>query len=237
MVALTANMAKPDQSELRRLPIVVGALGGTLLFGNRLLTPMLTDSQARSDALGIILSALLILTGLLWQRVQPKLPDSVELVGKQGFELADDLPDAVKTELAWATHLLLTNTVTRSIVVWYGGRVLLRRGVLGASATVEPGVILRRVMEKQKPVYLVKLELYPGRVEFDYLPENTQGVICQPIGDRGALILGANAPRSYTQQDEVWVAGIADKIENTLGQFELDQVDSDQEPVSIGSGA
>ncbi|HEY9647706.1 MAG TPA: cofactor assembly of complex C subunit B, partial [Chroococcidiopsis sp.] len=103
-------MAKPDQNQvLRQLPIVVGMIAGTMLMTNRLLTPALTDSQARSDALGVILSAVLILTGLLWQRVQPKLPDAVTLIGEEGFELADDLPDAVKTELAWASHLLLTN--------------------------------------------------------------------------------------------------------------------------------
>ncbi|HBS69689.1 MAG TPA: cofactor assembly of complex C subunit B, partial [Cyanobacteria bacterium UBA11149] len=47
-------------------------------------------------------------------------------------------------------------------------------------------------------------------------PENTQGVICQPIGNAGVLILGANAPRSYTKQDEIWIEGIADKLGNTL---------------------
>lgn len=205
---------------LRRLPIVVGAIAGTLLMVNRLLTPTLTDSQARSDALGVILSALLILTGLLWQQVQPKPPESVTLIGEEGFEMAEDVPDAVKTELAWASHLLLTNTVTKSVVVWWGDRVLLRRGILGPNPTVTPGDILKRVVDKQKPVYLVSLKLYPGRVEFDYLPENTQGVICQPIGDRGALILGANAPRSYTKQDENWIAGIADKLDNTLGEIQ-----------------
>lgn len=183
---------------------------------NRLLTATLTDSQARSDALGVILSALLILTGLLWQQVQPRPPESVDLIGEEGFEIAEDLPEEAKTELAWASHLLLTNTVTKSVVVWYGDRVLLRRGILGRTPQVVPGDILKRVVEKQKPVYLVSLKLYPGRVEFDYLPENTQGVICQPIGDRGALILGANAPRSYTKQDENWIAGIADKLSNTL---------------------
>lgn len=210
-------MAKPDQYHvIRRLPIVVGAMAGTLLMLNRLLTPTLTDSQARSDALGIILSALLILTGLLWQQVQARSPDAVQLVGEEGFELAPDLPEAAQTELAWMSHLLLTNTATRSIVVWYGGRVLLRRGILGKTAEVKSGAILRRVIDKQKPVYLVNLALYPGRIEFDYLPENTQGVICQPIGSEGALILGANAPRSYTQQDEAWVAGMAEKLANTL---------------------
>lgn len=210
-------MAKPDQYHvIRRLPIVVGGIAGTLLMLNRLLTPALTDSQARSDALGIILSALLILTGLLWQQVQARSPDAVQLVGEEGFELAPDLPEAVQIELAWMSHLLLTNTATRSIVVWHQGRVLLRRGIFGKTAEVKPGAILQRVIDKQKPVYLVNLALYPGRIEFDYLPENTQGVICQSIGSEGALILGANAPRSYTQQDEAWVAGIAEKLANTL---------------------
>jgi hypothetical protein len=213
-------MAKSDPNwVLRLLPIAVGAVAGCLLLVNRLLTADLTDSQARSDALGVVLSAVLILTGLLWQQVQPRPPESVNLLGEEGFELEPELPDAVKTELAWASHLLLTNTVTRSLLVWYDGKVLLRRGILSEKREVKPGPILQRALEKQKPVYLVALKLYPGRVEFDYLPENTQGLICQPIGSRGALILGANAPRSYTRQDENWVGAIADKLENTLSQW------------------
>jgi hypothetical protein len=114
---------------------------------------------------------------------------------------------------------LLTNTVTRSLVVYYQDKVLLRRGILGVTSEVKPGAILKRVLEKQKPVYLVDLKLYPGRIEFDYLPENTQGIICQPIGDRGVLVLGANAPRSYTKQDENWIEGIADKLADTLRRY------------------
>ncbi|NEO04018.1 MAG: cofactor assembly of complex C subunit B [Moorea sp. SIO3I7] len=214
-------MAKPDQNDvLRLLPFAVGGLAGSLLLINRLLTSQLTNSQARSDAVGVIVCAVLILTGLLWQQVQPKPPDAVKLIGEEGFDLATELPDQVKTELAWASHLLLTNTVTRSLVVVYQGKVLLRRGILGKNPQVEPGAILKRVLETQKAVYLVNLKLYPGRLEFDYLPNNTQGVICQPIGNQGALILAANAPRSYTKQDENWIEGIADKLANTLsGHF------------------
>ena len=75
---------------------------------------------------------------------------------------------------------------------------------------------MQRVLATGKPVYLVNLNLYPGKIEFDYLPENTQGLICQPIGDQGVLILGANSPRSYTKQDELWIEGIADKLAVTL---------------------
>ncbi|GAB4321794.1 MAG: cofactor assembly of complex C subunit B [Leptolyngbyaceae cyanobacterium] len=212
-------MAQSDPNRvLRLLPIVVGSLAGSLLFVNRLFTPELTDSQARSDVLGVIACAILILTGLLWQQIQPRLPDTVELIGKEGFELKPELPEFIQAELAWASHLLLTNTVTRSLVLWYDGEVLLRRGILPDQKEVIPGPIVQRVVEKQKPVYLVALKTYPGKIEFNYLPENTQGVICQPVGKQGVLILGANAPRSYTRQDEQWIAAIADKLEYTLSQ-------------------
>ncbi|MGB5593307.1 MAG: cofactor assembly of complex C subunit B, partial [Crocosphaera sp.] len=124
-------------------------------------------------------------------------------------------------ELAWASHLVLTNTVTKSLVVYYQNKVVLRRGILGPNPQVIPGKILQRVLETQKPVYLVNLTLYPGKIEFDYLPINTQGVICQPLGEHGAIILGANVPRSYSKQDENWIEGIADKLTNTL-QTQLD---------------
>jgi Cofactor assembly of complex C subunit B, CCB2/CCB4 len=210
-------MANSDPNRLLRLlPLGVGAIAGTLLFINRVLTPDLTVSQARADAVGVIVSAVLILTGLLWQQVQPRLPESVELIGTQGFDLDSSLSEPIQIELAWASHLLLTNTATRVMVVWYDGQVLLRRGILPPVTTVQPGPILERVRSQQKPVYLVSLRLYPGRLEFNYLPENTQGVICQPLGNRGVMILGANAPRSYTRQDETWIAAIADKLNNSL---------------------
>lgn len=210
---------------LQNLPIAVGMAIGVGLFVNRLWTPQISEWQARSDVAGTIACAFLILTGLLWQRVQPKLPDAVELTGPEGFELAPNLDRPLQVELAWASHLLLTNTVTRSVVVYQGdreaGQTLLRRGVLGPQAIVKPGPIVQRAIDKQQPIYLVDLKVYPGRIEFDYLPENTQGVIVQPLGDRGVLILGANAPRSYTNQDERWIAGIADKLANSIAAATL----------------
>ncbi len=206
---------------LRLIPIFAGSLGGILLLINRFTTLQLTESQARSDVLGVILSGVLILVGLIWQQIQPRSPDAVTLVGEEGIEFAPNLPDTIKIELAWASHLVLTNTVTKSLVVYYQNKVVLRRGILGPNPQVIPGKILQRVLETQKPVYLVNLTLYPGKIEFDYLPINTQGVICQPLGEDGAVILGANVPRSYSKQDENWIEGIADKLTLTL-QNQLD---------------
>lgn len=201
---------------IRYLPLVVGGLGGVALLANRMVTANLTNSQSRADALGVLLSAVLILVGLLWQQAQPKPPDAVILIGDEGLEIDEALPDAIKTELAWASHILLTNTVTKVMAVYYDRKTILRRGILGKNNQVNIGTIAERVMKTQKPIYLVKLELYPGRVEFDYLPENTQGVIVQPLGEKGVMVLGANIPRSYTKQDENWVTAIADKLTYNL---------------------
>lgn len=201
---------------LRQIPLVTGAIAGFLLLINRLTTVALTDSQARSDVVGVILCGVLVLIWLIWQQIQPRSPEAVTLIGEEGLEFTEGLTDEMKTELAWASHLLLTNTVTKSLVVYHRGQVLLRRGIFGKGLLQQPGAIVERVLKTHKPVYLVNLPLYPGRVEFDYLPENTQGLICQPMGQEGVLILGANIPRSYTKQDEIWIAGIADKLGYTL---------------------
>jgi hypothetical protein len=201
---------------LRLLPIVGGSLGAVLLLINRWFTVELTNSQSRSDVLGVILSAFLILVGLIWQQIQAIPPKTVILEGEEGFELASDLPEQIKIELAWASHLLLTNTVTRTVLVYYQDRVLLRRGILKKNIHFQLGNITKRVLETQKPVYLVDLNLYPGKVEFDYFPDNIQGLICQPLGGKGVLILAANSPRSYTKQDEAWISGIADKLTQSL---------------------
>ncbi len=221
-------MASDPNRILRLIPLFAGGLGGILLLINRLTTVQLTESQARADVVGVILSGVLILVGLIWQQIQPRSPDAVTLIGEEGMEFNPDLPDSIKTELAWASLMLLKNTVTQSLVVYYQGKILLRRGILGTNSQVTPDKILNRVLETQKPVYLVNLNLYPGKIEFDYLPQNTQGVICQPLGTHGAIILGANVPRSYTKQDENWIEGVADKLTVTLetefnnGQLTMD---------------
>jgi Cofactor assembly of complex C subunit B, CCB2/CCB4 len=201
---------------LRLLPFGVGGIAGTFLLVNRLVSEGLTPAQSRSDVVGVILCAVMVLIGLLWQRVQPRTPEVVVLVGKEGLEMSGDLPVAVQTELAWASHLLLTNTATRSISLYIDGQTILRRGTLADQGQVVPGPILERVLKTQKPIYLVDVKVYPGKIEFNYLPENVQGIVCQPVGNNGVLILAANAPRSYTRQDESWIAGIADKLAYTL---------------------
>jgi nitrate reductase gamma subunit len=72
---MAQSSSKPDSNRvLKQLPIVSGIIASLLLVTNRLLAPAVTNSQSRSDVLGIILSTLLVLMGLIWQQVQPNDP-------------------------------------------------------------------------------------------------------------------------------------------------------------------
>jgi len=42
-------------------------------------------------------------------------------------------------------------------------------------------------------------------------------VLCQPIGQRGCLILGSDTPRSFSRQEQAWIAAIADKLAALFG--------------------
>jgi len=165
-------------------------------------------------------SAVLILVFLLWQQINPIPPEAVELKGREQFYLAPDLSEELQVELAWVSHSLLTLTVTRSVVVWYQDRVIHARGILPEQTMTKAGNLTQNVMDKEKPLYLVQLKLYPGKIEFDYLPENTQSLILQPLGKKGVLILGSNVPRSYTNQDETWIKVLADKLSHSLSSLE-----------------
>jgi len=75
---------------LRNLPIFVGLLGSSLLVINRFVTASPEPAQTRSDALGLGMSAVLVLVGLLWQQVVPDPPEASPLTGSERYEIADE---------------------------------------------------------------------------------------------------------------------------------------------------
>ncbi len=224
-------------SWVRQVPLVTGILGGVLLMGNRLMfTPDLLNSQSRSDALGILLSALLILTGLLWQQSQPSPPPAVELNGSPGFWLDPSLSETQQLDLGWASRTVLALTAAQSVAIWFDSKLLLRRGILPPGLNSlelnpselpsdldqpwDPGSISRRAMQTGRAVYLVDLKLYPARGEFTdrLLPDNTASLLCQPIGSKGVFVVGTHRPRTLTPQDQAWIEAIAQRLELILQQ-------------------
>jgi hypothetical protein len=72
--------------------------------------------------------------------------------------------------------------------------------------------------------YLANLLLYPGRPEFTaFLPDNTQGVVVQPVGSEGVLVAGTDTVRGFSRLDQAWLAALADKLEVSLADVAVPQ--------------
>jgi Cofactor assembly of complex C subunit B, CCB2/CCB4 len=199
---------------LRTLPIGVGFLGSSILILNRVLTVAPTQEQTRSDALGLLMAAVLVLVGILARQAQPKTAEVVAIEAPRGTELGTtDL--TLAEELRWFGEALQERTATVSLLVWYRGETLLKQGYL-SSGKFTLGPIVERVLKTQKPVYLVSLTLFPGRVEFAYLPEGIQAIVCHPLGTDGVVCLASDRIRSYSPQDLGWIETLSERLAQRL---------------------
>ena len=201
-----------------RFTLLAGVLGLVLVVLNQFSAAELTPALERADVLASLLAVGLMLTAILWTRAAPVAPERAELQGEQGFDLAAELPEPLRQELAWGSQMLLTATPAASLLLHWRGRTLLRRGLLAASP-FQPGTICERACSTQKPIGLVNLKLYPGRTEFAGLPEGIPAVIVQPIGGDGVLLLAGWSPRCFSRSDEVWLEGWSRRIRTPLEQW------------------
>lgn len=169
----------------------------------------------RAGVLASLLAVVLMLVGLLWERIEPVPAERAALQGREGLELVEDLPAELRRELGWGTQMLLTATPAATVLVHWRGRVLVRRGLLAASA-FQPGAICRRAQEQGRAISLVDLRLYPGREEFAGLLGGLPAVLVQPIGGEGLLVLGGWSARCFGRSDLAWVEGWARRLTDEL---------------------
>lgn len=223
-----------NQGLVRSLPLWGGAVGFVGLLANRAISgiaPVVdaSSSQSRADVLGIVMSAVLLLTGLQWLSLKAR---PVEAVAQDGvpLEYVDDkarLPEAAVKEMQWAWDALSSTSRVTSLVVIYQGCNVFHYGLARPGHTpggAKAGDVATKAMTSEKGNYLANLVLYPGRLEFvDYLPETTQGVVVQPIGSQGVMVLGTDTQRGISRLDQSWIAIIADKMEVTLEGYTAPQ--------------
>ena len=98
-------------------------------------------------------------------------------------------------------------TRATTLALFFKGRCLVLLGCAahGARLTAAtPGPICDEALHRGRPTYLANLALFPGRAEFgSYLPGNTQGVVVQPVGREGALVVATDTQRGFSQLDQV----------------------------------
>lgn len=191
------------------LAIGLGALG--LTVANQLSAPQVEPSLERASVLASLLAVVLMVVAALWQRVEPAAADRAALEGKQGWDLAEGLPEEMVAELGWGSSMLLTATPAAILLLHDGERILLRRGLLGAETFV-PGPICRQASTRQRAISLVDLKHYPGRAEFETLLAGLPAVVVQPVGERGLLLVGGWSARCFSRADLRWIEGWAGKL-------------------------
>ena len=229
-VQKNAPAAAPEFSVpllLQPEPAIAGGLALlTLLVGNRLFTEELLNSQSRADLIAAIAPVLIILKALGDLDITPREADLVAPLGEATVWVEPSLPDAVKQELEWAASSLLVSPCT-AMALWRGGSTLMLRGTVPPAAAATPaaavlaGPLLTKAAARSngRPDYLPALQLLPGRVEFSYMPENSQGILMLPLsGDAagGALILAADRQRGFGEEDISWARAVASRISEAL---------------------
>ena len=202
------------------LMVLIGGLAGLVLTVINAatfhpVTAAVPPAFERASVLSGAMAVALLLVSILWTQANPRDPEKVQLEGIQGLQLVASLPNSLKQELGWGSTLLLTATPASTMLLVWGQRVLLKRGVL-VSEEYCNGPIVQRAKEKQQTISLVNMALYPGRDEFNYLPSNTPAVVVQPIGEEGVLVIGGWSPRCFSRSDEVWIEGWARKLRTEL---------------------
>ena len=169
----------------------------------------------RAETISGISSIALITIGYLWTEIKPKQPTKAKLIGKEGFELCNQLSEKQKNELAWGSQQILTATAASTVLIYWDNKVILRRGLI-SNKTFKPGEICNRAIEQKRLISLVNTELFPGREEFDSVLNDLPAVIVYPISNRGITIVGGWSKRSFTNSDEKWISGWSDKLYELL---------------------
>ena len=175
----------------------------------------ITPDLQRAEVLAGLASVGLMLVAVLWTRANPRTAEARELSGEQGLVLRLDLPQNQREELGWGSHMFLTATPAATVMVFWKGEVLLRRGLVRREVFV-PGPICQRAIDLQKTVALVNTLLFPGRAEFDSVLENLPAPLVCPIGRDGVVIIGGWSPRCFSRSDERWLEGWCQRLRTTL---------------------
>ena len=198
-----------------RVTLSAGVLVLLLAVVNGFTASAIDPSLQRAEVIAGLAGVGLMLVAVLWTRASPRAAEAADLIGEQGFVLRSDLSPAVRFELAWGSQLLLTATSAATILVYWDGDVLLRRGMI-STATFCPGAICTRAQELQQLISLVKTALYPGRVEFDAVLPHLPAVMVHPLGQRGWVVLGGWSERCFSRSDERWFSGWCERLRTTL---------------------
>ena len=198
-----------------RYVLSVGVLVLLLTVVNAWTAHTINPELQRAEVIAGLAAVGLMLIAVLWTRANPRSAERQELPGEQGLVMIEDLDETVRQELGWGSHMLLTATPAATVLVYWRGRVILRRGLI-RDVTFKPADICNRAMERDKTISLVNTVLFPGRAEFDSVLENLPAVVICPLGQEGVVVVGGWSKRCFSQSDERWLEGWTQRLRTAL---------------------
>ena len=198
-----------------RVVLFSGLLVLVLAVTNASTADRITPDLQRAEVLAGLAAVGLMLVAVLWTRANPRSADQVDLQGEQGLVMDQQTSADLREELGWGSHMLLTATPASTVLVYWRGQVILRRGLIRA-VTFKPGDICNRVMERETTISLGNTELFPGRTEFDSVLQNLPAVVISPLGKNGVVVVGGWSKRCFSQSDERWLEGWTQRLKTSL---------------------
>ncbi|KAK9181741.1 hypothetical protein WN944_024880 [Citrus x changshan-huyou] len=191
-----------------------------------------TSAQLRSEVLGLSLAAFSVTLpylGKFLKGASPVSQKSLPESGEQIFIMSQNISDALKENLAWATYVLLRNTNSISVLISIRGELCVRgywQTPDGASKTQ-----LLEWFERQiENIGLSDLKdslYFPQSADagqWEMLPKGTCSVFVQPVIQapnpsaievekiEGFVLLASSMTYAYSHKDRAWTKAVSNKF-------------------------
>eukprot|EP01041_Mallomonas_annulata_P011988 gene11988-25107_t len=209
--------------------IGAGVSGMIILLINRFSMTDVSDIQSRADIIAVVACSALLLNAVSSQDIEARDREPVALAGYalKSPITNDNIPDAAKDSIVWATQGILKNTPSTSVHVIWNREIIGRAGVVGSGDNLKSNKIVtnnRPILESclggSTEVYLPDLQILPGKIEFNYLPINAQSVLILPLTQTGgsAIVVATNQAKVFRNPDTVRVRAIASILSDILSK-------------------
>ena len=191
--------------------IFIGSILFLLQLINFISINQISPEIERAQVLAAISSIVIILIGLLFQRISPISGEKVALKGENSFIYDPTIPKNLLNELAWGSEAVLTSTAAASILINNKGKNILKRGLVSKKNFIPKDICLRSLKEN-KLISLVNTKFYPGSSEFDDFCKDIPSVLVIPVNKQCFILIGGWSSRCFTKSDEKWITNWSKKL-------------------------
>ncbi|CAA7029152.1 unnamed protein product [Microthlaspi erraticum] len=208
------------------LPRWIGYGFGSLLLLNDLsASAPITESQLRSEALGLSLSAFSIALPYIGKFLKGSETEERTLPeeGEQVFVISSEIGDSLKEDLAWGTYVLLRNTSTVAVMISVKGELCVR-GYWNCPGEMSKNQLhdwFKRKVDENGLADVKETLYFPeyggSDLSWDILPDGTRSLFVQPLVQnvnepQGFLLVASTAGYAYSDKDRAWIGAIAEKF-------------------------